>query len=490
MNSKITYILILIVFSVMGIIASQLFWISNSYKINRDHITKEVNYALERVIQIEMNHRYSKMTNMQFDGDNVLIIKKTDSLSIKKFGNIDVDSLLEKTMEPQQNEASMQMNLSIQSTRKDSSKKIEDIPENMNINIKNIVKNLILSELAGSSPLDMNYLDSLLTDEFKQREVEGMFGIEVLNKEQDSLVNKNFDFEYDEDDVILSNSLPATIMKDKFVRVILPQKQQIVLSRMITILITSILLLAIVIYCFIYMLRTILNQKNLSEIKNDFINNMTHELKTPIATVNAAVEAMLNFNVLDDKEKSKEYLNISSKELERLSGLVEKVLNISRYERNKLTFNFEEINMNELLASIVEVNRMKYNGNNVEIKFKSNMENTLLSADRLHLTNVINNLLDNAVKYSNDNISIEVKLISQNNKVNISVKDNGIGISQKHQIKIFDKFYRVPTGNIHNVKGFGLGLHYVKNIVEYHGGKIKLNSTLGKGSEFTLMFDV
>jgi two-component system phosphate regulon sensor histidine kinase PhoR len=195
---------------------------------------------------------------------------------------------------------------------------------------------------------------------------------------------------------------------------------------------------------------------------------------------------MQNFGVLEDKEKTNKYLGVSQKELGRLSGLVEKVLNMAREEREPLKMSPEELNMREVCDNIVNSQSIKQAEKEITFDVKITEEAEKLNADRFHMVNVMQNLIENSLKYSDNPVIIRIVCERKQDFLSISVSDNGIGIPKKHQGKVFDQFYRVPTGDVHNVKGFGLGLHYVRNIVEKHGGKISLISEVGKGSTFTI----
>jgi signal transduction histidine kinase len=234
------------------------------------------------------------------------------------------------------------------------------------------------------------------------------------------------------------------------------------------------------------MLRTILKQKRLSEVKNDFINNMTHELKTPIATVSAAVEALQNFNALSDQRKTQTYLDISKNELQRLSDLVEKVLHIAAEEKEDVELFREETDLNEIIDNILSNHQLKAN-KLIQVRYDNNLAGKSVLIDKVHLGNAINNLVDNAIKYSKEPVQLYIQTSLENGILKIKVKDNGIGIPRVYHHNIFDKFFRVPTGDLHNVKGFGLGLSYVQKIVTMHGGSIHVHSEPDKGSEFTII---
>lgn len=248
----------------------------------------------------------------------------------------------------------------------------------------------------------------------------------------------------------------------------------------------SVLMVIMLIISYIYLLRTILKQKTIDEIKSDFINNMTHELKTPISVTYAAVDTLQNFGVVDEPEKRDKYLTISKEQLMYLNSLVEQILTMSVEERKNLRLNMEEI----IIKNIFENHKNQFLVNAVKpIQFTIDVqpENIVIEADKLHFGNIISNLIENAVKYSGENVEIKLSARHSNNKTIISVCDNGIGIPHGAIDKIFDKFYRVSTGNIHNVKGYGLGLFYVKTIIDKHNWEISVESKEGKGSCFKII---
>ncbi len=244
-------------------------------------------------------------------------------------------------------------------------------------------------------------------------------------------------------------------------------------------------ILFLVLVFFLYTLSVLLQQKKLSDIKNDFINNMTHELKTPISTIRLASETLINDANQIEKDKLLKYSSIIYKENKRLEQQVEKVLSIAKLDKGEVKFNKEIFDIHEVIeeaAENIEYNQLEELGGSINLKL--NAQQYLVFADMVHVTNVIYNLLDNAIKYCTKipKITIETKNINQ--QIEVSIKDNGIGISKENQKQLFDKFYRVPTGNLHNVKGFGLGLFYVKTVINQMGGNIWVKSQLGKGSQF------
>lgn len=261
----------------------------------------------------------------------------------------------------------------------------------------------------------------------------------------------------------------------------------LVLRQMAGILTTSLVILLILGFSFWYLIRTILRQKTLEEMKSDFTNNITHELKTPIAVAYAATDALLNFHQADDPGKRERYLRICQEQLSRLGGLVEQILSMSMERRKTFRLRLEEIRLADLLPSLVELHKLKAD-KPVHITLDIVPEDLTVTADRTHLANIVSNLLDNAVKYSRDRADITVRCRRTETDgrtwAEINVADHGIGIARDRQPHVFDKFYRVPTGNLHEVKGYGLGLFYVKTMVEKHGGTVEVKSEPDKGSEF------
>ncbi len=237
---------------------------------------------------------------------------------------------------------------------------------------------------------------------------------------------------------------------------------------------------------FAYSLSIIIRQKRLSEVKNDFINNMTHELKTPISTISLSSELLLRLEDEVELEKVKRYAGIIYKENKRLENQVERVLNVAKLDKDQVVLNKEEFDVHELLQEVKENFEFSQTEQGGKLSIHLDAPRFSIQADPVHFTNVIYNLLDNAVKYCTEKADISISTRNEKNYLQIEISDNGIGIKRENIKLIFDKFYRVPTGNVHNVKGFGLGLYYVKLIVDAHHGKIDVKSSPGKGTTFTI----
>lgn len=252
----------------------------------------------------------------------------------------------------------------------------------------------------------------------------------------------------------------------------------------------SILFTLIIISAFYLTLRTMFSQKKLSEVKSDFINNMTHELKTPLATISLAIDALTNEKVIHDTEKIRYYSGMIKDENKRMNKQVEKILQSARIEKQDIKLNLQVLNAHEIINKVADsvVLQVLDKGGKIEVHTDAN--NYHIKADEVHFSNVVFNLLDNAIKYSKENLHIDIITKNTGSMFLLKIKDNGIGMNKETQSRVFEKFYRAHTGNIHDVKGFGLGLSYVKAIVDAHGGKVKVDSTLGKGSTFFIYFPI
>jgi two-component system phosphate regulon sensor histidine kinase PhoR len=273
-------------------------------------------------------------------------------------------------------------------------------------------------------------------------------------------------------------------MHELYVQARVPPPTHYVWQRLGGLLGGSALLLVLTSGCFVLVLHTMVAQRKLAEAKNDFINNMTHELKTPLTTVSAAVETLERFGLQADPQKVKTYFHISHTELRRLSDLVDKVLTMASKERHALVLHPEPVHPAELVQAAVHRHQLQVGK---PVHFEIDMAPAdVVQADRLHLDGVINNLIDNAIKYSNEQVTIGVRSRYTAGGWQLTVQDDGIGIASGYQVAVFDRFFRVPTGNLHTVKGFGLGLYYVRQVVERHGGRITVRSEPGRGSAFTL----
>jgi len=251
---------------------------------------------------------------------------------------------------------------------------------------------------------------------------------------------------------------------------------------------SSLLFTSIILFGFSYTIYIIFNQKKISEMKTDFINNMTHEFKTPIATISLASDSVLTQGVISDEKKIRKFIGIIKEENTRMLNQVEKVLQMARIDKRNFELRKTRFSVHDVIEKAVEHARLNVEQKNGEIFTRLEAGQDSLMADQTHFMNIIRNILDNAIKYTPEHPLIEVSTKNLMNGIEVIVKDNGVGMSKEARKHIFDKFYRIPTGNVHNIKGFGLGLSYVKAMVEAHDGKVSVKSEPGKGSEFILFF--
>ncbi len=267
-----------------------------------------------------------------------------------------------------------------------------------------------------------------------------------------------------------------------------PMKNSYIWSSVTKTLIGSIIFMSIILFCFAYTISVIFKQKKLSEMKNDFINNMTHEFKTPIATISLASDSIGSPRIINQPEKIKRFTDIIRQENKRMNNQVEKVLQMARIDRQDFTLNISDVNMHEVINNAVEYISLQVEKKDGKVGANLRAENPVVKGDMTHISNIINNLLDNANKYSPDQPEISVATRNVSGGLEVIVSDKGIGMTKESKKHIFEKFYRVHTGNLHDVKGFGLGLSYVKAMMEAHKGKAEVKSELGKGSDFILFF--
>jgi two-component system phosphate regulon sensor histidine kinase PhoR len=280
---------------------------------------------------------------------------------------------------------------------------------------------------------------------------------------------------------------PSNILDENiFLHISFPKKNRFLLGEMWVQLLISVSLMAFIIAAMIFMFRTILTQKKLSEMKNDFISNMTHEFKTPISTISLACEAMSDTDMVKSGDDVKPYVKMIRDENGRLSTLVERILQSAVLEKGEGRMNNEKLIINEVIHDVAHHAQFRLQNSGGKIELNLPTELIEIEADRMHFTNLLTNLVDNAIKYSKASPEVEISLKHENKKILLTVKDHGIGIKKEHISRIFDKLYRVPTGNLHNVKGFGLGLSYVKKVAELHGWQITVKSRVGEGSVFTV----
>jgi two-component system, OmpR family, phosphate regulon sensor histidine kinase PhoR len=283
-----------------------------------------------------------------------------------------------------------------------------------------------------------------------------------------------------------SGSSMENLLPQEFLVVIVPNQNSIVLRELTWFIVGAIIFTLIIITAFFLTLRTLFVQKKLGEIKSDFINNMTHEFKTPLATISLAVDALKNEKVIGDKAKTDYFTGVIKEENIRMNKQVETILQAALLDKQEVQLNLKKLSAHELITNAINNISLPLNEKGGELITHLDATNDFIMADDVHFTNFINNLLDNALKYSKEKPIIKLSTSNANNIFKVKIEDNGIGMSKETLSRIFEKFYRAHTGNVHDVKGFGLGLSYVKTMVDAHKGTIKAESILGKGSTFII----
>ncbi|WP_215225312.1 sensor histidine kinase [Echinicola shivajiensis] len=364
------------------------------------------------------------------------------------------------------------------------------VKANKKIELVEVVMTQLLADAKISilNRVDTAALHRDIKSQLSKRGINGHFELAILDHENSLIgINNIADPKF-----FLANGLKAELFpgdlvgKENFMMINFPSKNAFLISQIWLPLSSSLVFLLIIIFCFVYAIKVIIRQKKLSETKNDFINNMTHEFKTPIATVSLAVEALQDPELVNQDAFRNRYLGIIKDENKRLGTQVEKVLQAAALDKKDFKLKFEQVDLVSLLEDAKKHFELQVEKKGGVIKMDVAVENPYLEADAFHLSNIINNLLDNATKYSREEPEILLKLVENPEGFTITIKDNGMGMSKDSVKKIFDKFYRVPTGNVHDVKGFGLGLAYVKTMVEEHHGEIFVESEINKGSTFTI----
>ena len=328
---------------------------------------------------------------------------------------------------------------------------------------------------------DMAVMDSVLNEHLSRRYIYPEFvAVEVVNG-NDSVLFSNAKIQshsgYDTFRIVINPN------EDVYYKAYITPLTRHILSQMMGVIVTIFLLMAAFAAAFWYLFRTVSRLRTIEEMKDDFVSNMTHELKTPISIAYSANDALLNYDTTNDPEKKAAYLTIAMKQLKHLGELVENILAMSMERRKTMTLKPEKIDLPALVDEIAEAQRMR-SDKNIAIEVES-VSDATVTADKSHLSNVLNNLIDNAIKYSGEYVAINIKISADG----MEVADNGIGIPAKKLPYIFDKFYRVPHGNRQDVRGYGIGLYYVKQILEKMGWSISVKSQEGQGSMFTIKFD-
>ncbi len=353
--------------------------------------------------------------------------------------------------------------------------------------VKQVSTNYFVVQINGE--IDASLLEFLLRSEFEKRNVKADFEYGVYDCSSKKMKYGDYIPLQATGEKATSKKLPTWNNYAYYFGVQFPNREAQLINQMGIWSFSSLVLLLVILF-FVYTLFVILKQKRLSEIQKDFINNMTHEFKTPISTIAVSAEVLKNPDIIRQPERLLNYTAIIEKENARLKHQVERVLQMAKLDKEDIGLKKESVDLHQIIHETIQNTALPLQEKQGNIVCQLNADNPKIEADRLHLSNVLYNLIDNAIKYCKDSPEIVIRTSQIKNDILLEVEDNGLGIAKENHKKVFQKFYRVPTGNVHDVKGFGLGLHYVKSIISAHKGTIKLESDLGAGSVFKISLPV
>lgn len=519
MSRKLLWILTVVIsLSSLGLVLVQSKWVRIAVQVKEDQFAQAASLAMERIIDevekqetvVQVIDEIKPYYSVTTRGDARLsyqqgILNRTKSgvrtkqisqqvLTVSSLDTIKLPTLARSLFDSTVSSINTKRNLSISNIAGSTSNLSASLDLgldgkviNKTVFVENIVDKLIRVELPIQERITQPLLDSIIRRELLRKGIEARFEFKVTN-EKDSAIYKTTRYKANPKGLVLKDKLfPNDFFARRyFLTIYFPNQKTYILSSLGLMTLSTFLLTMLIIMSFSVTLLIIFRQKRISEIKSDFVNNMTHELKTPISTISLAAQ-MLNDKSIPVERKNLSYLGgVIADESKRLGLQVEKVLQMAIFEKTRLKLKLKEFDVHEVIKKVVANFSLQLESQNGMLVTELGANNPIVVADEVHVTNVINNLLDNALKYKSGNPEIIIFTKNATGGIVIAFKDNGVGISRENVRKIFDQFYRVPTGNVHNVKGFGLGLSYVKKIVEAHGGRIWVDSTLGIGSTFSV----
>lgn len=462
MNTRFRFKLMiaLISLSLTGLLLSQGYWLRGLYTSNKERTEKSIREAMQMADYKEIFIRIDSLDKNNYHGQIQPSIL---------FGFDSTEQSIDTTFQYSDITESLREYLQIIS------------------GLEGQIQMAIHQKIDSLAPINYSQYYNQLSLELDERNLKTPFCLQVIQRgATDSVLYTHTDALHEKQSRKNAAHFTFPIEAENYYSVWIESPYQIVFRQMAGILISSLLLVVVILGAFVYLLYTILRQKTVEELKTDFTNNMTHELKTPISVAFAANDVLLNYSA-PVSEKQHKYLTIVHEQLTRLSGLVEQILTLSVENRSTFRLRPEPVRLSELLSSLIEQYKLK---SEKQISFTIEVPtDTTVTADRTHLYNILSNLIENAIKYSGENTcTISIKSVTLPDGISLAVSDRGIGISETNQKHIFDQFFRVPSGNQHNVKGYGLGLYYVSNMMARHQGSVTVKSQPGKGSTFTLHF--
>lgn len=477
------YVVYFIAITIVLTIAVQVYWNYREYQINKQNLISKVQLSLDNSVEAYYANLTKSGIITYTSSDSLNSLGKVDTIIVSTNSRRGLRKKLDSTL---QNIALQEGDKPILMKRSwDGQYPFFTANRSFPKNIDSLISKVIVS--FSRDTLDLPKLDSYLIDEFKRNQIDVSYALKYeyrhRNFHNDSVYKKTIDYKLED----FPKKHLKTISNSTFLphrsklELLFTNETSILLRDSLISILLSLLLSISIIASLLYLLKTIYKQKQLAEVKNDLINNITHEFKTPIATIATAMEAMKNFNALDDKSKTENYISIADSQVHKLNEMVEKILETAALNQEELILNKKPVDIGKSINEIIE--KYKLINPDKTFTFKNSLSDTTLNLDKFHFENAVGNIIDNAVKYGGKKITVD--LTSDKGQIIILIKDNGNGIHKTQKDKVFEQFYRIPTGNTHDVKGFGIGLYYTKNIIEKHGGKVnivydKSNNTLFK----------
>lgn len=513
-EKKIKILIVIMTFAVVGLISLQIFWSIKTLNMEEIRFDATINQIMnDVVINLDKKRTANIIINKVGDGKELFIwvdstSNKSDSNKIMFFGS-NTNGSIKQTKKGENYEMDIEINSELKNEKSEKVlKRIIKVDKNVKVDknrkilqidtisldkhrlVKEVLEEMVSFEKEQyfNKNMSIEVLDSVIKTEFNNQGIETVFnfGIFDSNKKQFVVVNPNGNSRDLQNSKYRTSLSPHDMFSKSILLVLdIPNRFNIILKSIWLMFFLALLFIGIIIWVFIKTVKMFLDQKKVTEIKNDLISNISHEFKTPISTISLATEALLEPKLLEQENSIKKYSKIIGEENQKLNKLVENLLNSAAFEKSEIKLEKEKINIIQFLEDTIS--QFKERNKEVIITLDRNLEEDfVLNVDKFHFGNVITNLFDNAVKYSKDEKEIKVEFKLVNYGLEICISDKGIGISKVNQSQIFDTFFRVQSGNIHDVKGYGIGLSYVKKIVEAHKGKIEVISKLGTGTTFKI----
>jgi two-component system, OmpR family, phosphate regulon sensor histidine kinase PhoR len=524
--SRLKLIIGLMTLSLLGLIIIQVYWIARALEVNRESFSRGVNEALQNVTRkIERKDAYAFVSKKSFRDTAIIPDIGVKALSPgalrpymlsdlykRGFPNFFIDECEPSNYTSVDNKYMLSYYHKMAPGCNDSPdinddliKTLAENPENIPVPeaVNKILKKKYLFQKLAADLVQKNYpieqrcdfkqLDALLNKELSNQGINIPYRYGIYDENRAKFIftcSGNVQPEL-KVSVYKAQLFPNDFfLEPNYIKIFFPGQRLYLIKQVATILTTSIVFIIIIGISFFLMMRSFLQQKKLSEMKTDFINNMTHEFKTPITTITLASEALKDPEVKKDESRINRYAGLISEENKKLENQVERVLQIAKIDKGDTELSLQKLNIHELIEDIIQDANLLLQERNAILHKYLEATRINITGDPHHIKSILSNLLDNAVKYSPEQPEIAIKTYNIEDKIAIEISDQGWGMPGEEHNKIFEKFYRISTGNVHNVKGFGLGLNYVKTMVEAHGGTIHLKSAPGKGSTFTIYFNL